>query len=68
MDQNIKELIEAQQKKIDEIYSIMEKIKKYMQWTLIATLVFFILPLIAALFIVPFVISNYVSSLSGLGL
>lgn len=68
MDNELKQLIEAQQKKIDAIYMTMEKIKKYMQWTLIGTLVFFVLPLIAMLFIIPFAISSYTSMLGGVGL
>lgn len=68
MDNELKQLIEAQQKKIDAIYMTMEKIKKYMQWTLIGTLVFFVLPLIAMLFIIPFAISSYTSMLGGIGL
>ncbi len=68
MESELKQLIELQQKKIDEIYSTMEKIKKYMQWTLIASIVFFVLPLLAAILIIPFAISSYTSSLSGLGL
>ncbi|MEY4440422.1 MAG: hypothetical protein RLY49_48 [Candidatus Parcubacteria bacterium] len=68
MEPEIKQLIEAQQKKIDEMYATMEKIRKYMQWTLIATVVFFVLPLLAAVFIVPFAISSYTATLGGLGL
>ena len=68
MESEIKQLIEAQQKKIDEMYVTMEKIKKYMQWTLIASVVFFVLPLLAAILIVPFAISSYTSTLGGLGL
>lgn len=68
MESELKQLIELQQKKIDEIYTTMEKIKKYMQWTLIASVVFFVLPLLAVIFIVPFLISNYTSTLGGFGL
>lgn len=68
MNDEIKQLIEAQQKKIDEMYLMMDKIKKYMKWTLITTLVFFVLPLIAALLVIPFAINSYTSTLNGLGL
>ncbi len=68
MDQNIKELLEAQQKKIDEIYSTMEKIKKYIKWSLIISLVFFVLPLVAAIIIVPIVLQGYLSAIGNLGI
>ena len=68
METELKQLIEAQQKKIDEMYVTMEKIKKYMQWTLITTVVFFVLPLIAAVLVIPFAISSYTATLGGFGL
>ncbi len=68
MDQNIKELLEAQQKKIDEIYSTMEKIKKYIKWSLIISLVFFVLPLVAAIIIVPIFLQGYLSAIGNLGI
>ncbi|NTV44464.1 MAG: hypothetical protein HGA67_02085 [Candidatus Yonathbacteria bacterium] len=44
--------------KLDAIYASTEKTRKYFQWTLIATALLFILPLIAMLFILPSAISN----------
>ncbi len=40
MENELKQLIENQQKKIDEMYLVMEKIKKYLKITLITTLLF----------------------------
>ncbi len=63
METELKQLIEAQQKKIDEIYVSVEKTRKYLWWTMIATIVFFVLPLLAIMFIVPSFISSYSSSM-----
>lgn len=68
METEIKQLIEAQQLKIDEIYKSVEKTRKYLWWTMIATIAFFVLPLIGLMFVVPSFISSYSSSLSELGL
>lgn len=68
METEIKQLIEAQQKTIDDIYRSVEKTRNYLWWTMIATIVFFVLPLIGILFIVPQFISSYSSSLNDLGI
>jgi hypothetical protein len=68
MDPQLKQIIEEQQKKIDAIYASVEKTRKYMLWTGIATLALFVLPLIAAALILPSVLSGYMSTLSELGL
>ena len=68
MDPEIKKILEEQQIKIDTMYRTMEKIRKYMLWSLIGTVVFFVLPLITAVISIPFVIDKYISTLSGLGL
>lgn len=68
METELKQLIEAQQKKIEEIYISVEKTRKYLWWTMIATVVFFVLPLVGLLFIVPSFISSYSDSVTELGL
>jgi type IV secretory pathway component VirB8 len=68
METELKQIIEAQQKKIDEIYISVEKTRKYLWWTMIATIVFFVLPLIGLMFIVPSFISSYSTSITELGL
>ena len=45
---------------------ILEKTRKYLLWTMIATIAFFVLPLVGLLFIVPSFISSYTSSLTEL--
>lgn len=68
METELKQIIEAQQKKIEEIYVSVEKTRKYLWWTMIATIVFFVLPLIGLMFIVPSFISSYSASITELGL
>jgi hypothetical protein len=45
--------------KIDAISISVEKTRRYMQWTFIITTVALLLPLVAALFIVPIALSSY---------
>jgi len=52
--------------KLDAIYTSTEKTRIYFKWTLIATLVAFVLPLLLALFIVPSFIASYTQTLSSL--
>jgi len=51
--------IEEMEKKIDAIYVSVEQTRKYFKWTLITTLVLFILPLIGLVFAIPSFISSY---------
>jgi hypothetical protein len=68
METELKQLIEAQQKKIDEIYLSVEKTRKYFYWSMVATIAFFVLPLIAAVIILPIIVSKYTSMIGGLGI
>lgn len=58
--------LEAMQQKIDAIYASVEKTRNYLKWTLIGTLVAFILPLVIALFAVPAFLSQYSTSINSL--
>lgn len=52
--------------KIDKIFISVEKTRKYFMWTLIITLVVFVLPLIGLMLVVPSLLSNYTSTLQDL--
>lgn len=54
MDEDILKKLEEQAKKIDRIFVSVEKTRKYFLWTLILSLVFFLLPLIGLAFAIPF--------------
>ncbi len=68
MDPQIKQLLDEQQKKIDAIYVSVEKTRKYMLWTIIGTVVLFVLPLLIAALFLPAAIGTYMSTLTDLGL
>ncbi len=46
--------LQSQQELLEKIYRSVEKTRKYFMWTLIATIVAFVLPLIALGFVVPY--------------
>lgn len=58
----------ALEQKIDAIYVSVEKTRKYFQWTMIITIVLFVLPLVGLVFAIPAFISSYTTTLQGLGI
>ncbi len=64
MEQDILEKLEAQEKKIDAIHISVEKTRKYFLWTMIITVVTIVLPLIAAVVLIPWMLGSYMSALS----
>lgn len=58
MEQDLIKKLEEQDKKIDAIFASVEKTRKYFLWTLILSLVFFFLPLIGIIFILPTLLRN----------
>jgi hypothetical protein len=58
--------IEELDKKIDAIYKSVEKTRKYFLWTLILSVAFFVLPLIALMFVIPSFLQNYIGNISNL--
>ena len=68
MDEEILKRLDEQDKKLDKIYISVEKTRKYFMWTLIATVATIVLPLIAAIFIVPWFLGSYLGSISNLGI
>jgi len=59
MEEDILKLISDQEKKLDDIYISVEQTRKYFLWTLVTTVVLFVLPLIGLLFVIPQLLSNY---------
>jgi hypothetical protein len=64
MDTELLARLDAQDKKLDAIYVSVEKTRKYFQWTLIATIVMFVLPLIGIAAIIPWFINTMLSAYS----
>ena len=53
MDQELKMRLDAQDEKLAAIYKSVEATRKYFKWTMIITIVLFILPLIGIVFAIP---------------
>lgn len=66
MEQEILEKLTAQEKKIDAMYASVEKLRKYFLWTVIITVVTFVLPLIAVVAILPWFIKIMMDAYSGI--
>jgi type IV secretory pathway component VirB8 len=64
MEEDIKSRLEAIEKKTEAIYVSVEKTRKYFLWTLIATVVAFVLPLLAAIILVPLMLGPLMSAYS----
>lgn len=62
MDPELRKQLEAQDEKLERIYQSVEKTRKYFLWTMIATVVTFVLPLIGLIFAVPFFLSTLSSA------
>lgn len=62
MDEDIREKLATQEKKLDDIYKSVERMRKYFMWTLIATLVTVVLPLIALAFVLPWFVNTILTS------
>ena len=60
------EKLNALEAKLDAIYASVEKTRKYFQWTLIVTVVLFVLPLVGLVFAIPSFLANYVDPLQTL--
>ena len=64
MEEDILKKLEAQDKKLEEIYDSVEKMRKYFLWTFIITIAAIILPLIGILFLLP----KFLDTLGGINL
>jgi len=63
MDEEIKNILDQHAQKLDAIYTSTEKTRKYFLWTLIASAVFFLLPLIGIALILPTLMSTLTGGL-----
>ena len=59
--------LDALEKKVDAAYHAAETVRKYLFWTGVVTVALIVLPLIGLAFAIPAFISNYTSTLNGLG-
>ena len=63
MDLELKEKLDSLEKKIEETRSLANKTYKLFLWTMIATIVMFVLPLIALIFVIPYFVRTITSGL-----
>ncbi|MFA5937090.1 MAG: hypothetical protein WC822_04400 [Candidatus Paceibacterota bacterium] len=68
MEQELNKKIEEQGVKIDAIYKSVEKTRKYFLMIIWVTVIAVVLPIIGLIFVLPSFLSNYVDTLSGLGI
>ncbi len=66
MDIETKQRLIEIEEKIDKIYKSVEKTRSYFKWTMIVTLVLFILPLIGLAFALPSFMTNYVDQIQSI--
>lgn len=62
MDTEMLQKLQGQDEKLERIYQSVEKTRKYFLWTLIATVIAFVLPLIGFVFAVPFLFTTLSST------
>ena len=62
MENEILAKIQEQDKKLDDIYRSIEKMRKYFLWTLIVTIATIVLPLIALVAIIPWFLKTMTSA------
>jgi hypothetical protein len=53
MDQDIRDRLSVLETKLDSVFVSTERTRTYIKWTLIATVAFFVLPLIGLVFAIP---------------
>ncbi|MFA5651935.1 MAG: hypothetical protein WC933_01050 [Candidatus Paceibacterota bacterium] len=67
MENNDKKLIELEEK-VNKIYISVEKTRKYFLWTMIITIVLFVLPLIGIILLAPSFLQTYLGDFNSLSL
>lgn len=65
MEQDLLEKLEKMEKRIEETHALANKTYKIFLWTMIATVVMFVLPLIALIFVIPYFL-NAITNFGGL--
>ena len=66
MDEIIKQQLANQDAKLEAIYTSVEKTRKYLLIIMWSSITMIALPLVAAILIVPAIISSYTSALTGI--
>lgn len=67
-EEQILELLKENQELLQKTYASAEKTRKYFLYSMIFTIVAFVLPFLALVFVLPSFMSSYMDSLNGTGL
>ena len=62
MDQDLMQKLEEQSRKLDAIERSVKKIRSYLFWTFMASIIVFVLPLIGLLVVIPRFLEIYSSA------
>ena len=63
-DQELRQRVDALEKKIDAVFVSVEKTRKYFLGTIVVTIIAFVLPLIGLAFVIPSFLSSYTDILN----
>ena len=66
MENEILEIVKKNEEMVEKIYISTEKTRKYIFWTMMITVVFFVLPIIGLAIAIPSFMSTY-SSIGSIG-
>lgn len=66
MDPELLARLDAQDKRLDAIYVSVEKTRKYFLWTMIGSIVMFVLPLLGIMIAIPWLLSTLSGAYSSL--
>jgi hypothetical protein len=66
MDPELQQRFALIEEKVDKIYISVEKTRKYFLWTMIISVVLFVVPLIGLVFAIPYFLSSYVDPIQSL--
>ena len=62
MEQDLMQKLEEQGRKLDAIEQSVKKIRSYLFWTFMASIVLFVIPLIGLVFVIPQFLNIYSSA------
>jgi len=66
MEQDLLEKLNQLEQKVEETHVLAQKTWKLFFWTMVGTVVMFVLPLIALAFVIPYFLKNVTAGLNGL--
>lgn len=66
MDPELRQKLETMEKQMDEVYAMARRLYRMIFWTVIASIVLFVVPLIGLFFEVPSLINTY-STIDNIG-